>query len=682
MTVVWQPAEDAADTTQMGRFLQRWAPPDVDPANHEDAWRWSVTHLDDFWTAVWTHFGVRSATPPGPALADDSMPGAVWFPGARINYAAHLLADNGRHPDDVTVIARSQSRTRRTLTLADLRTQVARARVGLADLGVTNGTRVAAFMPNVPETLVAMLATASLGAIWASVAPEFGVRSVVDRLRQVEPSVLLAVDGYRYGDKAIDRRDEVAEIRAALPSLDAVVGLGYLDADATLPDAITWHDLLANDATAADLAHEPVAFDHPLYILFSSGTTGLPKPIVHGHGGILVEHLKMLGLHTDLGPDDRFFWFSTTGWMMWNYLVSAGLVGATTVMFDGDPGHPDLLALWRLAAEERLTYLGVSAPFIMACRKQGLVPRAHVDLHRLRGVGSTGAPLPAAGFEWVLEAVSPTVQVGSISGGTDVCTAFVGPSPLAPVVLGEIPARALGARVEAWDEHGTPVVGTQGELMITAPMPSMPVGFWGDDDGRRYREAYFSQHPGAWRHGDWITITERGSCIITGRSDATLNRGGVRLGTSEFYAVVDARPEVADSLVVHVRDPDDPDDTMGELILFVAAAPGTAIDDEVLAGIRADLRTELSPRHVPDRIVVMPAIPRTLSGKRLEVPVKRILTGTPVDRAASPGALANPSSLQPFADWARQRLAGASDHAGTAPSEASVDVDVGDAADH
>ena len=658
MTVVWQPAEDAADRTQLGRFLQRWAPEDVDPTSHEDAWRWSVDHLDDFWTAVWTHFGIRSTTPPGPALADASMPGAVWFPGARINYAAHLLAANGRDPDEVTIIARSQSRARRTLTLADLRSQVARARTGLAELGVTKGSRVVAFMPNIPETLVAMLATASLGAIWASVAPEFGVRSVVDRLRQVEPSVLLAVDGYRYGTTAIDRRDEVAAIRRALPSLDAVVGIAYLDEDATLPDATTWQHLLDNDATAEDLDHEPVAFDHPLWILFSSGTTGLPKPIVHGHGGILVEHLKMLGLHTDLGPDDRFFWFSTTGWMMWNYLVSAGLVGATTVMFDGNPGHPDLMALWRLAAEERLTYMGLSAPFIMACRKQDLHPATSLDLHRLRGIGSTGAPLPAAGFEWLLDAVSPTAQIGSISGGTDVCTAFVGPSPLAPVVLGEIPARALGARVEAWDEDGTPVVGRQGELMITAPMPSMPVCFWGDEDGSRYREAYFSDHPGAWRHGDWITITERGSCIITGRSDATLNRGGVRLGTSEFYAVVDAQPEVADSLVVHVTDPDDPDDTMGQLLLFVTPTPDATIDDDVLARIRAALRAELSPRHVPDRIVVMPAIPRTLSGKRLEVPVKRILTGTPIDRAASRGALANPSSLQPFADWARDHLDG------------------------
>lgn len=655
MTVVWTPPADAADSTQLGRFLQQWAP-NVDPTSHTQAWQWSVDHPDDFWSAVWHHFDVESDTPTGPALADDTMPGATWFPDARINYARHLLADNGRAPDDVTIIARSQSRPRSTLTLHELRTAVAQARQGLASRGVTAGDRVAAYMPNIPETLVAFLATASLGAIWASVAPEFGVRSVVDRLQQIEPTVLFTVDGYRYGQRAIDRHDEVAAIRAALPTLDVVVGLGYLDSNATIVDAITWAALLDNDATAVGLDHVGVAFDHPLYILFSSGTTGLPKAIVHGHGGILLEHLKKMGLEGDLGPEDRFFWFSTTGWMMWNYLVSAGLVGATTVMFDGNPGHPDLLELWRLAADEKVTYVGLSAPFIMACRKAELIPSAHLDLHRIRGIGSTGSPLPSSGFRWVLDNVSPTVQIGSTSGGTDVCTAFVGPSALAPVHLGEIPALSLGCRVEAWDANDNPVIGEQGELMITAPMPSMPVKFWDDPGDARYLDAYFSDHPGVWRHGDWITITDHGSCIITGRSDATLNRGGVRLGTSEFYAVVDARPDVADSLVVHITDASDPEDSMGQLLLFVSPADGAVIDDAVLEQIRLSLRAELSPRHVPDRIAVMPGIPRTLSGKRLEVPVKRILTGTPIDQAASRGALANPESLDPFRAWADHHL--------------------------
>lgn len=653
MTVVWMPPADAADHTELGRFLQRRAP-HVDPTSHEEAWRWSVDDPDAFWSAVWEHFDVQSDTPTGPALADATMPGATWFPTARINYARHLLADNGRDPDEVTIIARSQSRPRSTMTLAQLRDEVARVRRGLADLGVGTGDRVAGYLPNIPETLVAFLATASLGATWASVAPEFGVRSVVDRLSQIEPRVLLTIDGYRYGAKAIDRRDEVAAIRDSLPSIEAVVVLGYLDPDVTIDDSTAWHDLVDNAATADDLVHMAVSFDHPLYVLFSSGTTGLPKAIVHGHGGILVEHLKTMGLLHDLDSTDRFFWFSTTGWMMWNYLVSAGLVGATTVMFDGDPGHPDLLALWRMASDEELTYLGLSAPFIMACRKAGLEPGQQFDLQRLRGIGSTGAPLPPAGFEWLHEHVSATAQIGSLSGGTDVCTAFIGPSPLAPVRVGEIPARSLGCHVEAWDEDGNSVIGTQGELMITAPMPSMPVMFWGDEDGSRLRDAYFADHPGVWRHGDWITITEHGSCVITGRSDATLNRGGVRLGTSEFYAVVDARPEIADSLVVHVADLDD--DSMGTLILFVTPTAGADIDESVRSAITTDLRKDLSPRHVPDRIVEMPAIPRTLSGKRLEVPVKRILTGTPIERAAAPGALANPDSLEPFAKWARTHL--------------------------
>ncbi len=655
MTVLWTPAADAADTTQLGRFLQRWAP-HVDPSSQQQAWQWSVDEPDAFWAAVWQGFDVRSDTPTGPALADATMPGATWFPTARINYARHLLADNGRDPDAVTIIARSQSRARSTMTLAQLREGVAHVRRGLVDRGVGRGDRVAAYLPNIPETLVAFLATASLGAIWASVAPEFGVRSVVDRLSQIEPKVLLAIDGYRYGGKPIDRRGHVAAIREQLPSLQAVVALGYLDPRATMPDAATWAELVDNTASPSDLDHLAVPFDHPLYVLFSSGTTGLPKAIVHGHGGILVEHLKTMGLLHDLDSRDRFFWFSTTGWMMWNYLVSAGLVGATTVMFDGDPGHPDLLELWRLAADEELTFLGLSAPFIMACRKAGLEPGTALDLQRLRGIGSTGAPLPPSGFEWLHDHVSTTAQIGSLSGGTDVCTAFVGPSPLATVRSGEIPARSLGCRVEAWDADGRSVIGTQGELMVTAPMPSMPVKFWGDDDGSRYHDAYFADHPGVWRHGDWITITETGSCIVTGRSDATLNRGGVRLGTSEFYAVVDARPEIADSLVVHIDDPDDPDDSMGRLILFVTPTPGATIDDTAVADIGAALRRDLSPRHVPDEVVVMPGIPRTLSGKRLEVPVKRILTGTPIDQAAAPGALANPDSLDPFVAWAKTNL--------------------------
>ncbi|MGH2357990.1 MAG: acetoacetate--CoA ligase, partial [Candidatus Limnocylindria bacterium] len=618
--VLWRPDADARRSTRIGRYLD-WLAHERGLAfdNYDALWRWSVTDLEAFWGSVWEHFALRSGTPFERVLADPPMPGARWFDGATLNWAERALLLAERGDDDLVVVAHSQTRPRITLTAAELRAGVARARAGLHRLGVGRGDRVAAYLPNVPEAVVALLATASLGAIWSSCAPEFGTRSVVDRFSQIEPKVLLTIDGYRYGEKAVDRTAEVAAIRAALPSLAAVVVLPYLEPDAArIPDAIAWDDLLAN---AGELAFEPVPFDHPLYILYSSGTTGLPKPIVHGHGGILLEHLKIHALHHDLGPSDRFFWFTTTGWMMWNYLVSGLLVDASIVLYDGSPAHPDLMALWHLAADEQITFFGTSAPYLMACRKEGLTPGRHADLGRLRGIGSTGAPLPADGFRWVYQAVDASVQLQSVSGGTDVCTAFVGASPLVPVWEGEISCRHLGCKVEAFDPTGQPVVGEQGELVLTAPMPSMPVSFWNDPDGSRYRAAYFEEYPGVWRHGDWITITERGSCIISGRSDATLNRGGVRIGTAEFYAVVEALPEVADSLVIHLEEAD-------RLLLFVALRDGVNLTDALRERIGTGLRGSLSPRHVPDEIRAVPAIPRTLSGKKLEVPVKRILGGT------------------------------------------------------
>ena len=638
----------------MGRYLD-WLATErgIDLASYDDAWRWSVDEPGPFWQSIWDHFGVRSATPSGPALADARMPGARWFPGATLSYAEHALALPGLAPDDTAIIARSQTRGPVDLTAAELRDAVARCRAGLVRLGVGRGDRVAAFLPNIPEAVIGMLATASLGAIWSSCAPEFGTKAVVDRFAQIEPTVLLTIDGYRYGDRDIDRSSAIAEVRAALPTLHATVVVPYLRPEAgaidAVPGAVPWSSLLAEPAP---LAFDPVPFDHPLYVLFSSGTTGLPKPIVHGHGGILLEHLKALALHTDLGPGDRFCWFTTTGWMMWNYLVSGLVVGSAILLFDGNPAWPDLSALWRLAAETRTTYLGLSAPFLMACRGAGLTPGADLDLAALRGIGSTGAPLPAAGFHWVAEAVSAAIQLGSLSGGTDLCTGFLGPSPLVPVWAGEISCRMLGARVEAFDEAGHPHIGRQGELVITAPMPSMPVGLWGDADGSRMRAAYFEPWPGVWRHGDWLTITERGSCVITGRSDATLNRGGVRLGTAELYAVIEALPEIADSLVVHLEDPGG---GPGELLLFVVLREPATLDDELRARIRSALRDGLSPRHVPDEVLAVPGIPRTLSGKKVEVPVKRILLGLPADDVASRDALADPRSLEPFETLAAER---------------------------
>jgi acetoacetyl-CoA synthetase len=650
-TLLWEPPGDARTTTRMGRFLTEVEGSlGLELPTYDDAWRWSVDDLAAFWSEVARWFDVRFHRSASTVLASRELPGARWYPGATLNYAEHALR---RRDDEPAIIARSQTRDEVVLSFAELADQVARAAGGLRRLGVTRGDRVVGYLPNVPETIVAFLACASLGAIWSSCAPEFGTRAVVDRVQQIEPKVLLVVDGYRYGTKDVDRRTEVAEIRAALATLEATVLLPYLGdeemARARVPGTITWSELLAEPG---ELAFEAVPFDHPLYVLYSSGTTGLPKAIVHGHGGILLEHLKMLGLHHDLGPGDRFCWFTTTGWMMWNYLVSGLAVGATLVLVDGDPGFPDLLSLWRVAAELEVTLLGVGAPFLLSCRKAGLEPAAELDLSGLRSVGSTGAPLPPEGFGWVYEHVGNDLMLTSVSGGTDLCTAFVAGAPLLPVHAGEIPARCLGADVQAFDPTGRPVIGQRGELVLTAPMPSMPVAFWGDDDGSRYRAAYFDDFPGVWRHGDWIEITERGSCIITGRSDATLNRGGVRMGTAEFYSAVEGLRQVDDALVVHV---DDPDHDAGRLVLFVRLAPGIELDEDLRSAIAGRIRAELSPRHVPDELHAVRAIPRTISGKKLELPIKRLLEGEPLERVVNPGAVADPSSLEVFVELGAAR---------------------------
>ncbi|CAN5920870.1 acetoacetate--CoA ligase [soil metagenome] len=643
--LLWSPPDDAWETTRLGRFARDIAETHgVSIDSYHDLWAWSVDNIDAFWEAIVEHFDVVFHTPPSQVRSGEQMPGFSWFTDATLNYAEHAL----RGDDDRTaIVARSHTRDDQQMTYGELRDQVARAAAGLRRLGVEHGDRVAAYLPNIPETIVAFLATASIGAIWSSCAPEFGVTSVIDRLEQIAPKVLLTIDGYRYGDRAIDRSDEVAAIRDALPALEHTVLLGYLDPDAgTIPDVTTWQELTVEPA---DPTFEPVAFDHPLYILFSSGTTGMPKAIVHGHGGITIEHLKMLGLHHALTPDDPFFWFTTTGWMMWNLLVSGLLVGTTVVLFDGDPGHPDLDTLWQLVEDTGISLFGVSAPFLMGCRKQGMTPGTDFDLSALRQIGSTGAPLPPEGFEWVYEDVKTDVLLASVSGGTDMCTAFVGASPVTPVYSGEISCRCLGARVEAYDQNGHPVIGERGELVITAPMPSMPVGFWGDDDGSRYHDAYFDTFPGVWRHGDWIRITDRGTCVITGRSDATLNRGGVRMGTSEFYRSVEDLDEVTNALVIHLEDDDG---GSGTLLLFVVLADGHELDDALRSTIADRIRSDLSPRHIPDELHAVPDVPRTLSGKKLEVPVKRLFAGADLDDVASEGALANPESLDAF-----QRLA-------------------------
>ena len=602
---------------------------------YPDLWRWSVTEIEPFWESLAGYFGVGFHAPPARILDARRMPGARWFEGARLNYAEEVLRPETEGP---ALISRREGDERVELSRDELRRRVAAARGGLARLGVGPGDRVAAFASNTPEAVVGLLATASLGATWSSCPPEFGVEAVLDRFRQIEPKVLLGVDGYRYGGRDYDRRDALARIAAELPTLERTVVLPWVAEEPSLPGALSWAEL---GSRPGELLFEPVPFDHPLWILYSSGTTGLPKAIVHGHGGIVLEHLKQIGLHTDLGPGDRFFWFSTTGWMMWNYLVGGLLVGATAVLYDGSPGHPDLSALWRMAAQEGVTYFGASAPFLMACRRAGLAPGRDLDLGGLRGVGSTGAPLPAEGFVWVSEAVGEEVWVGSLSGGTDLCTGFVGPCPLLPVRAGEIQCASLGARVEAYDATGRPVVDEVGELVLTEPMPSMPLFFWGDPCGERYRESYFDTFPGVWRHGDWIEMRRHGGAVIYGRSDSTLNRGGVRMGTSEFYRVLHELDGVGDSVVVDTGGLGEE----GKLWLFVVPAAGATLDDRLVAEIRRTLRASLSPRHVPDEIRAIPEVPVTLSGKKLEVPVKKILNGVPAQEAVNPGTLKNPDAL-------------------------------------
>ena len=612
-TLLWEPADPSG--TQLARFMTARGFSD-----YHELWRWSVEDLEGFWGSLWDWFGVAGSYER--VLGRREMPGAEWFPGAELNYAEHIF--RLARPGATAIVHASESQPLSEITWDEMRDQVARCAAGLRRLGVGRGDRVVAYMPNVPETVVALLATASLGAVWSSCAPEFGTPTVVDRFKQIEPKVLIATEGYRYGGRDFDRRDRVAEIRAAIPSIEHTV---MVPSD--------WQRLLDEPA---ELHFERVGFDHPLWVLYSSGTTGLPKAIVHGHGGILLEQVKTSSLHCDLGPGDRFFWFTTTGWMMWNFLVGGLLAGSAIVLYDG---QPDPHGLWDFAERAGVTCLGTSAGFIAACMKASVEPP---ELPRLRSIGSTGSPLPVEGFEWIYRELGPDVWLFSTSGGTDVCTAFVGGCPLLPVYAGELQARSLGAAVHAFDDAGRPVVGEVGELVLTQPMPSMPLYFWNDPGGERYRSSYFDVYPGVWRHGDWIKITERGTAVIYGRSDSTINRGGIRMGTSEIYSAVEGLPDVVDSLVIEDN---------GSMLLFVVLRPDADLDDDLVARIRTRLREYCSPRHVPDEIKSIAEVPRTLSGKKLEVPVKKILMGADPARAASRDSLANPDALDFFVERSR-----------------------------
>jgi acetoacetyl-CoA synthetase len=649
--IIWRPTAAAVESSNLTAYID-WLRSErgVDVAAYPELWRWSVDDLEGFWNSIFDWFNVEYDGERGPALASREMPGADWFPGVRLNWAERAFA--GKDDDQLAILHASELRELGEITWGELRRQVAAVAAGLRSLGVEQGDRVVAYLPNIAEATVAFLAACSIGAVWSSASPDFGAGSLIDRFAQIGPKVLICVDGYRYGGKDFDRTPVVRQLQEAMPSLEATVLVPYLDPAATatsgaaeLQNVLTWDDLLAR-GEGAELAFERVPFDHPLWVLYSSGTTGLPKAILQGQGGILLEQLKKMHLHMDAKPGDRLFWFTTTGWMMWNFIVSGLLTEAAIVLYDGNPGYPDMGALWDLAEEAGITTFGTSAAYVSACMKAGVEPGQGRDLSRLRAVGSTGSPLAPEGFDWIHDHLGADTWLFSTSGGTDVCTAFVGGVPTLPVYRGELQARALGCKVEAWDEDGNSVIDQVGELVITEPMPSMPLYLWDDADGSRYRESYFEMFPGIWRHGDWIEITDRGTAIIHGRSDSTINRGGIRIGTAEIYRAVLDSGDVLDALVVDLPR----EGTESSIELFVVLREGAELDDDLRRTLARAIRERCSPRHVPDQVRQVAQVPRTLSGKVVEVPVKRILSGADPTKVVSRDSLANPEALDYFVE--------------------------------
>lgn len=646
--VLWSPGPERVAGSRMTDYMN-WLAREKGLRfdDYNSLWAWSTDELEDFWASIWDYFEVPHASPYETVLRERVMPGAQWFPGARLNLAEQLFRfhrDDGATP---AILSRGELRPLQALSWDELRGQVASVAHALRGMGVGRGDRVVAYLPNIPETVVAFFACASIGAIWSSCSPDMGTRSVLDRFRQIDPKVLIAVDGYRYGGQDHDRSEVVDQLCAELPTLERTVLLPYLNPDAGVAGATPWKDLLHH---TGPIEFEQVPFDHPLWVVYSSGTTGLPKPIVHGHGGVLLETVKGHALHLDMGPDDRFMWFTTTGWIMWNSQVGGLLVGAAICLYDGNPGYPDLNTLWHFAGETGMTVFGAGAAYFINCRKEGVNPGRAADLSRLRTVGSTGSPLPEEGYHWLHDELGD-VLIAAISGGTDVAAAFVGACPILPVIAGEMQCRSLGVAVHAADDEGNLLMDEVGELVVTEPMPSMPIYFWNDPDGQRLRESYFETYPGWWRHGDWIRITPRGGAIIYGRSDTTINRHGIRMGTAEIYRVVEEFPEVVDSLVVDLE-------YLGReswMPCFVVLRDGVSLDDELAASIKKAIRTKLSARHAPNEIIPVDEIPRTLTGKKMELPIKKLLLGMPLDKAANPDAMANPHTLDAFRDFARRR---------------------------
>lgn len=639
--LLWQPSDSFQQQSHLSKFMQ-WLREEKghDFINYHQLWSWSVAHPADFWESVWQYFEVRSHTPYHSVMSEDPMPGTKWFVGATLNYAEHLC----RHKSDsqTAIIFQSERQSLQRIKWGELKANAGSLQSYLKEQGVESGDRVVAYLPNIPEATTAFLATCALGAVWSSCSPDFGSNSVIDRFQQIEPKILIAVDGYQYGGKTFDRTETVHSISSQLPTLERIIFIPYLNEDATLEESgkvILWDTIMEEYRGA--LSFTPVPFSHPIWVLYSSGTTGKPKAITHAQGGVLLEHYKYLAFHNDVHPGENFFWFSTTGWMMWNFVQASFLMGASLVLYDGSPGYPDMNVLWELAAESPIHHFGTGAPYLVACLRKELTPGQDFDLRALRSIGSTGSPLPPEAFDWCYEKVKEDLWLCSMSGGTDVCTAFVGGCSILPVYEGEIQCRALGCALYAWDENGKEVLGSVGEMVITEPMPSMPIYFWNDPENQRYQESYFEMYAGIWRHGDWVEITERGSLIIYGRSDATLNRQGVRIGTAEIYNVLQKMPAIKDSLIVNLE-------LKGGrhfMPLFVLMEVGYSLNEALKEQIKKALRSEYSPRHVPDDIIETNDIPYTISGKKLEAPVKKILMGMPIEKAANPGAMRNPSSL-------------------------------------
>jgi acetoacetyl-CoA synthetase len=656
---LWSPPPERVERAGITRYL-RWLRDERGRHfdSYEELWRWSVDELEAFWSSIWDFCGVITHHPYERVLDRRVMPGARWFDGALINYAEHSLwrALRPEWASRAAVVCESESRSRIELTWGELGAEVAALAATFRSLGVRQGDRVAAYLPNVPESVIAMLAATSLGAVWSSAAPDMGAVGVLDRFRQIKPKILVAVDGYRYGDKAFDRRDVLRDIVSGLPELETLILVSHLDAGACFEAPGSVSTLSFRDAVAkrAPLEFTPVPFAHPLWVVYSSGTSGKPKPIVHGHGGFLLENLKAGALHLDIDDGDRFLWFSSTGWIMWNLSVVTLAAGCTILQLDANPGHPHAGALFDFAARERATFLGTSPAYLSSCIKAGISPGSDYDLSAVRTLGSTGSPLTAEAYHWVYRNVKQDMLLAGISGGTDPGAAYLTSCPILPVYAGEMQCRGLGVAVHALDDSGKELLDEVGELVVTEPMPSMPLYFWGDDDGKRYRESYFETYPGLWRHGDWLRLVPRPESvtgIIYGRSDSTINRHGLRMGTSEIYRVVEEFPAVLDSLAIDLEYLGRP----SFLALFVVLRDGDeAVSPDLRSRLFAAIRTELSPRYVPDDVIVVQEVPRTLTGKKMEVPVKKILLGHSPDEVVNRDAMANPSSLDWFVGFASE----------------------------